>query len=350
MYPGMSLSSIAANVAAIKALNPSIKLGNYVIMNEARASAQANDADYPAVQELNNNHLWAYSQPGSTLTTWTTAYPTYEVNITAWAPKDASNLPWTTWKAQWDNSTLFQGTGFDYVFVDNVFYQPRVAADWQRTGSNQSASDPTIQAAYRQGYAAYWARLRALNSGLKIIGNVDSDLSQPEFSQQLDGAFNECMLGRSWSLEAWGGWQTMMARYRATLANTRAPHDVVLQACGTTADPALARYGIASALMDNGYFAFTADGTAVPPWFDEYGAPLGSAVDAPPTAATASGIWMRRYSNGIALVNPTSTTLSIDIGSGYRHLQGSVDPAVNDGQPVSTVTLGPRSGLIVVKQ
>ena len=225
-----------------------------------------------------------------------------------------------------------------------------MTADWERTGSDQPATDPTVQSAYRTGYVDYWTRMRSLNPGLLVMGNVDGDLSQPEFDQQLDGAFNECMIGKSWSLETWAGWDAMLTRYRATIAHTRAPHDVVFQACGATADPALARYGITSALMDDGYFAFTVDGTATPPWFDEYDARLGKAVDAPPAGPDPSGIWLRHFRNGIALVNPTGTTLSVDIGDGYRHLKGSVDPLVNDGSPVRIVTLAPRSGLVVVKQ
>jgi hypothetical protein len=110
------------------------------------------------------------------------------------------------------------------------------------------------------------------------------------------------------------------------------------------------RYGLASALLENGYFAFTVNNVIAPPWFDEYDAPLGSAVDAPPTAPTASGIWMRRYSNGVVLVNPTNVTASIDLGNGYKHLKGTQDPVINNGLAERVVSLPPRSGLLMVKQ
>jgi hypothetical protein len=58
---------------------------------------------------------------------------------------------------------------------------------------------------------------------------------------------------------------------------------------------------------------------------------------------------MRHYSNGVVLVNPTTTTLSINIGSGYKHITGTNDPVVNNGMAESTVTLPPKSGLIMVK-
>jgi hypothetical protein len=141
-----------------------------------------------------------------------------------------------------------------------------------------------------------------------------------------------------------------MERYRAEMAQTKAPHDVVFQVCGATADPALARYGLASAMLDDGYFAYTLNADPAPPWFDEYGAQLGTPAEAPPTAATASGIWVRRYTNGIVLVNPSKTTaLTIDIGDGYKHLSGAQDPTVNTGLPERVITLQPRSGMLMVK-
>jgi hypothetical protein len=88
-----------------------------------------------------------------------------------------------------------------------------------------------------------------------------------------------------------------------------------------------------------------------PPWFDEYDARIGTPSEAPPSAATASGIWMRRYTNGIVLVNPSKTTaLSIDIGTGYKHLLGTQDPVVNNGLAQRVITLQPRTGLLMVKQ
>ena len=52
------------------------------------------------------------------------------------------------------------------------------------------------------------------------------------------------------------------------------------------------------------------------------------------------------------LVNPSkTTTASIYVGAGYKRLAGTQDPGVNNGQPVAgSVTLGPREGLILLRQ
>ena len=106
------------------------------------------------------------------------------------------------------------------------------------------------------------------------------------------------------------------------------------------------RYGLASALLENGYYVYLpSSGTLKSTWFDEYDAPIGKATESPPTAAKQNGIWMRRYENGIVLVNPSKTnSASIYVGSGYKRLKGTQDSGVNNGQAQSTVSLAPRSG------
>jgi hypothetical protein len=352
MYSGMGKAQIQNVVNAVRTLNPSIKLGQYTILNEQRNTAVAGDSDYAAVNALNGNGWFVRDATTGSLVNWTSAFNNWSVNVTSWAPTDAQGRHWPQFKAQNDTDGLFGGiTGIDYVFVDNVFFQPRVTADWKRIGSNQAPNDPAIQTAYRQGMSDFWTSLRALNPSLKIIGNADSDLSYPEYSQKIEGAFMECMIGKSWSLETWAGWNSMMARYRGALKNTKAPHDVILQTCGATADPALMRYGMASALLEDGFSAYTLNTDPTPPLFDEYNAPLGTATEVPPTApVNSAGIWMRRYSNGLVLVNPTKVAASIDIGTGYKHLSGTQDPVVNNGLAERVVTLPPRSGLFMVKQ
>jgi hypothetical protein len=142
----------------------------------------------------------------------------------------------------------------------------------------------------------------------------------------------------------------MMTRYRAVLANTKAPHDVILQACAAAPDAAQARYGFASALLENGYFAYTVTGFSSPYWADEFSAALGTAAEVPPTApANAAGVWMRHYANGLVLVNPTAAPQTIDVGPGYVRLKGTMDPAVNNGAAEQLVTLPAKGGLVMLK-
>jgi hypothetical protein len=353
-WPSLGASTLQSQVNNLKAKNPQIKLAEYTILNEWATSPPVTNTDnYPVTQQILGQDWWAHDATTGALVQWTTVYGASEVNLTAWAPADASGQRWPQWKAHHDWDTLFQYMkGIDYIFNDNTMWQPRVTADWMRVGSNQSASDPVIQAAYRQGFADFWTVWHQIAPGLKIMGNADNDLSMPQFKGQLEGAFNECLMGKSWSLLTWSGWANMMKRYTTTIANTKAPHDVIFQACGPNGfDADFGRYGLASALLQDGYFAYTVDGQVLTAWLDEFDAPLGSPTEAPPTAAaTSNGVWMRHYSNGLVLVNPGKSAATVDVGSGYRTIAGTQSPGVNTGQAVSSVTLPAGSGLILLKQ
>ena len=300
---------------------------------------------------MEKNDWWVYNAAGQHVT-WTTAYGTDLVNITAWARTDSSGRRYPQWLGDYYGAKFGSLKGLDYVMVDNVWYMPRPrtgAMDWKRNGTNQLSSDPEIRTAYREGQAAFWSRLRSKMPGIKILGNADNTLDYPEFKGKLEGVLYECAFGKSWS-SLNRGWDGMMAQYRAMLANAASPKDVVLQGCGPDGlELNLLRLGLASALLENGWFAYTITGESLPYWADEYDAPLGTASEAPPTAPTASGIWMRKYSNGIVLVNPGTTTASVNIGPGYKRLRGTQDPVTNNGLAVSTVTLLPNTGIILVK-
>ena len=97
-------------------------------------------------------------------------------------------------------------------------------------------------------------------------------------------------------------------------------------------------------------------GTLKSTWYDEYDAHIGTPLYAAPTAPYPvsqggdGNYWRRTYSNGLVLVNPSKTKTSyVHVPAGYKRLHGTQDPAVNNGQVVSTVTLPPRSGLLLIR-
>jgi hypothetical protein len=348
----MDTARTTAFVAGVRSVNSSTALAQYLPFPDLRHNAAATDYAYPLAAEASANGWWLQRADGSPATF--TSGSTWAVNMTGWARPNAAGQRYPQFKAGYDHRLYFERTPMDYAFTANTFARPRVDADWRGDGTNQLRTDPTIQAAMRAGYAAYWAQLRALAPDLKIMGGLDNsnDLSSAEYEGRLDGAFLDGMIGKNWSLESMSGWESAMERYRAALARTRAGKHVVFVAYGQSpTDYATLRYGLASALMDDGVFMFIpSSGSQVPAWYDEYAAELGDAVDAPPAAPARDGIYVRRYENGLVLVNPHRTAAAtIDVGPGYRRLAGSQDPAVNSGAVQSVVTLGPREGLLMVK-
>jgi hypothetical protein len=107
---------------------------------------------------------------------------------------------------------------------------------------------------------------------------------------------------------------------------------------------------MASALLEDGWFAYKVTGLKPPFFADEYLASIGNAEEPPPRKPSTSGIWIRRYSGGAVLVNPTEQPAEIDIGPGYKRLTGSQDSAANSGALVRKITLQPKDGLILLKE
>jgi hypothetical protein len=159
-------------------------------------------------------------------------------------------------------------------------------------------------------------------------------------------------MGWGWSLETWAGWGKMMERYRAVLKNTRPPKIVGFNIWGSPTDYRFFRYGYTSCLLDDGYFSFTDKSMEYSSvsWFDEYDHKLGNARSGPPTIAWSQEVWRRDFENGIVLVNPTIFARTVKLEPGLRRLAGNQDPAVNNGSAASQVTLGPRDGIVLLRQ
>lgn len=60
-------------------------------------------------------------------------------------------------------------------------------------------------------------------------------------------------------------------------------------------------------------------------------------------------LFRRDFTNGTVILNATSATHTVQVGSGYRHIAGSQDPSLNNGEPVSSVTVGPYDAVLLVK-
>ena len=353
-YPGWNPRNVADPIGSVlhnlRRLNPAIKIGQYTILNESYADPSiAGNADITAV--LNRNHWWALDAAGRKVQ-WTSQYRTWETNNTSWAPTDEKGGRYAEWLAVRNDREFFRPhPEFDIWYVDNVMWRPRVTADWDLDGKNDDRNDPRIQAAYRAGMARYWAAIRRLEPARVIMGNTDSDLSTPEFRQHLDAGFIEGWMGKAWSIEQQKNWTAAIALYRATLANLPRGAILGINVTGASNDYRFFRYAFTSCLMDDGYFSF-ADRTAVYSsvvWFDEYDAALGHARTSPPLAAWQNGVWRRDFEGGVAVVNPADQPATVVLEHGFHKLLGKQDPGVNNGQPVVSVTLGAKDGLVLLR-
>jgi putative glycosyl hydrolase-like family 15 (GHL15) protein len=279
----------------------------------------------------------------------------YLVNTTLFTPRDKDGYQQWEWHARWIVQQYYKpNPSIDGFFEDNVYWRPRVDADWNRDGVTDSKNSPEAGKWLRQGYQKRFALLHQLMPGKLIIGNVadwgkaNADLSG--LDQSLNGGVMEGILGSSYSPETWANWTEMMRWYRKTMAAVAAPKLVAFHQVGSPTDYKSLRYGLASCLLDNGYFAFTdpAKGYSGLVWFDEYDADLGQAVTPPATSAWQKGVYRRDFENGIALVNPKGNgTVEVTLEQDFRRLDGKQAPSVNNGETARKIVLQDRDGIIL---
>ena len=193
------LTTLSRTVSDIKALNPSIKIGSYVINNETRCTATYGTDKYPIVSAVNKANWWLRTASGSKVQ-WTDQYGACDLNITSWSTRNSAGQTWIQWKWAYDWNTFFKPlTKLDYVFIDAFMWKPRKTADWNRDRVNDSPEQYDHPGGMRRGNANYVNAARATDSTLRVMGNADNDLSHTEYRELLDGAFLEGMIGRSWS-------------------------------------------------------------------------------------------------------------------------------------------------------
>ncbi|MGH7995576.1 MAG: Ig-like domain-containing protein [Opitutaceae bacterium] len=399
LYPGWHGGGAATALQQVKALNPTLIVGNYTNIME---QAPSGSSEQPTIVAKLNSEAGPTVTGGTpTPDDWWARNPsaqntseysgTYMTNITYFVKPDAGGFRFPQWAAQWYTTNLFAPIPeFDFIYEDNFvdatpeypidggfpdYNRDGIADDW----STDLGSLGNL--GYRRGLATYMMKMAQYNPGYLTMGNVGAELNNggnplgtAEYQGLLNSALYESAAGMDWSDESQTGWYAMQQGYQQLMDGTRFPNLVAIMfktnSDGTPlyapkygpAFPggyAFTRYCIASALLENGYIDtcsdYTADGTC---WFDEFNLYLGQPTEPPVRTPLSNGAFMRHFQNGLAIVNPRqnadrsnrTSAVTIDLtGQGYRHFQGVQDPTTNDGSAVTTVTVAPGDGIILVK-
>jgi hypothetical protein len=351
---GTTMEQVVRN---IKAINPDSKVFLYTNSMEV-ADGNAASAEY--FNKVEQMKWWAYPRgsDGETLLSsfgQRTSKEIYLINNTLFTPRDSSGYQEWEWHARYVVRTLYKpNPSIDGFFEDNVFWRPRIDADWNRDGTTDSKTSAQAGQWLRAGYRKRFALLHQLMPGKLQLGNVadwgNASAVLTELDQTLNGGVMEGILGASYSPETYASWSEMMRWYRKTMAAIAPPKLVAFNQKGSPTDYKSLRYGLASCLLDNGYFAFTdaAKGYTGVVWFDEYDADLGQAVTPPATQAWQKGVYRRDFENGIALVNPKGNgTVEVTLEEDFRRLDGNQAPTVNSGALTRKVVLQDRDGIIL---
>ncbi len=353
MYPGLPVNTA---VQAIKAKNPNALVFLYTSADSKSPGAAGSWGLYAS--KLNSMKWWLYSDKTllqSVASFWS---GDMTINDTLFTPRDSDGNTAIEWIARFYVTNYYkQNPAIDGLFMDNTFTKPSVDGDWNRDGKIDSKSDPQTGTWLRQGYARYYTLAASLMPGKYQIGNIgdwaESGAVPAEYRRLANGGVLEGYIGKSYSVESWGGWQGMMTRYNTIMGALLEPKLEILNQWGDPTDYQSMRYGLTSTLMNDGYYSFTDNARQYNgvTWFDEFDSKLGQSSSLPATAAWQSGVWRRDFDNGIALVNPKGNgTKTVTLESAYVKLKGTQDPATNNGQTVTTVTLKDRDGIILLRK
>jgi len=333
-------------VIDLKKLNPELLVGQYTILTESYDRNTLSTTGRDKTEIIYKQQWWLRNEDGERVRR-SKKFDMWDVNITHWTKPDEEGRRYPEWLAERDYQFFFKPIPeLEIWYFDTVMHEPpKESADITRDRQDDDHGNPKIQAAFRQGHKAEWDRARKLKPNMLFMGNfTTNDLSFPEFKNQLNGAFLEALMGKSWSIERRQGWKAMMARYHGAVKNTLEPKMIVFSVLGKKNDYRFFRYAFTSSLLDNGYFSFSEidKGYSSVPWFDEYDVELGAPVEPAVFNVWKNGVYRRHFEKGMVLVNPGYRSREIFLESGYFKIM--------DGKAAHKIILRPKDGLVLIKQ
>ncbi|MEK7158095.1 MAG: putative glycoside hydrolase [Patescibacteria group bacterium] len=342
-------------IPILRKKNPNIVILAYVLTEELPVTAVSYPEGHPyraLYEEVDKNNWWLYNTSGEHVYFWP---DTWMVDVSNFTAPNAAGQRWNTYLAEFMHEEMKKGI-WDGIYYDNAFE----VVDWVDSGAfdlNRNAvaeTDGEVNAIWREGMRELLSRARHLEgASVPIIVNSSSAYH----------AYTNGRLFESFPLSYDGGWTGATQRYFDAIAQP--PYKPAISVINTNtvnkfepADYRKMRFGLASALLNNGFYSFSrGDQTHGEQWwYDEYdvdlGKPLGRAyrISAPNDPDVVSGVWRRNFSRGMALVNATDRLQTISIESGYDFLSGAQDPEVNKGGEARSVTLAPEDGILLMKR
>jgi hypothetical protein len=176
----------------------------------------------------------------------------------------------------------YRAAGFDGVEIDLcVAYMSWFKSDGT-SGFRTIASrtDPTVEIADYNAYDTKWAAgLRAFHTSLRAAIGPDAAIltneGTPEFDlingSRIEGFPKKTTTSSEWHRQVIGPNRTYYPSYLEWCNKARNPNFTTLSARGDSfADYQLMRFGLTSALLGDGFFAFTVPTTHDLAWYDEY--------------------------------------------------------------------------------
>jgi hypothetical protein len=229
--------------------------------------------------------------------------------------------------------------------------------------SNTNTASGLTDRAWADGMRDLVARVRSSLPPNRILTSNDGGGDSQTFGEYLSGGMIEG-IDQDGAAAMHGGVEETFGFYSAWISHANRPSTFIFEGSprvgelevGASAYQAM-RFLLTLALTDDGYFAFDEfninAGHQTLWWYDEYddagqgtgylGRPLG------PASQPIAGVFRRDFANGISLSNTTKAPHTIALGDTFRKIKGTQAATVNDGSAVTSVTLMPKDGIILLR-
>jgi hypothetical protein len=377
----------------IKSYNPDVRLFKYMNANQLGDGSEDSSQEWIRKKLSSerglggNGDWWKRTTSGNQIVGFTSGK--YQINVTRQTKPDKNGLQWPQWFVRYWNAAPSEagdwvapagygkGRGlregdWDGVYLDVQYLSTSIYAPSNADYNSDKLNDPPKDARTRgwvaDGQEAVVDEWRKVQPSRFVIGqyaNLTSANEDPSLLMGVhDGGLIQDITRRDGQK---GGWPLMMRQYRRGMSLAREPkivifHNGIIDLLDDNPDMSVFqahRYGLTSALMDDGYYAVMVPGQTRPEFDEFFGGKdhsasklgyLGYPKNPPQMSAWSQGVYRREFDKGLVLVNPKGNgTKTVAVGSGWRRIDGTQDRAHNNGQNASSVTLKEQDGIILIR-
>lgn len=275
--------------------------------------------------------------------------------ISTWPGLKNTNVTtsWSTWFPEFVKANVLNTNLWDGIFYDMVDSKISWAnngdidlnQDWKKDNPNW------VNNQWKNGMAKLLNKSRQIFGDKHIVINGSSvNKYQPNINGRMFEDFPTPWQGN-------GSWSDSMNALKANATQTMQPNIFILNSLGNANDYKKMRFGLTSSLMLGAYFGHddSIERHEAMWHFDEYDTNLGQAVGTVKNLIRADnyfapGVWQRNFEHGIALVNSTNQSQTINLDNVYEKIRGTQDANINNGELVRKVTLASNDGIILLNK
>lgn len=278
---------------------------------------------------------------------------TYLLNVSDGAPKNNLGQRFNDYLPAFIAEKIKSSNLWDGVFYDNTWGD----IAWVNSGNldldNDGVKDSVNKAneLWENGFQKIIKKTKEL-SGENFIVVGNGRVHWP-YQTQLNGMMLE---GFPSSWENGGTWSGSMQTYlKLPQVNKKPTLNIINVYNGSQDNYSLMRFGLASALLGDGYFSYdsSVNDHGQTWWYDEYDFDLGTsklpAYNILTNNSTITpGLWRRDFSKGSVFLNSSNKTQSyIFSKETMSKFQGFQDSSFNSGERINFIKLAPNSAILL---